>query len=230
MLRSEYYREIIRSAKPNRSETMDQIHGASAIPLEEICDPNSSFLKAVVKCADELAAGISMSEREFRFSQALYELVSEFRERVEEDCRQQNRSVVETKKRMEPVSYASFSAIQPLIKAYKIQRKPETKSVQSQTDQSVSNSRKERESANSDAPPKPPKCYLCAERHFIYRCSSFKQKTPRARLEFVQNHHLCHNCMNHRHTTTDCEKPPRCIFCDGKHHAELHTGLNQEAA
>ncbi|KXJ72261.1 hypothetical protein RP20_CCG018486 [Aedes albopictus] len=89
-----------------------------AIPLEKFASEDSPLLAAVVKIAGTLEKGVdSMSEKEFRFAQALYELVSEFRERIEEECQRQDLDVFQTRQKMKLVNHAKFCAAQLLIKA-----------------------------------------------------------------------------------------------------------------
>ncbi len=69
-----------------------------------------------------------------------------------------------------------------------------------------------------------PRCVLCKERHRLWSCSLFKQKSIRERIEVVNRHKLCHNCLLSNHPVEKCRKNSVCSVpnCGKKHTKFIH--------
>jgi len=69
-----------------------------------------------------------------------------------------------------------------------------------------------------------PPCVMCGDRHRLWHCSQFKQKSPRDRLKIVSNNKLCHNCLRGNHSTGNCQKNSVCSVagCGEKHSKFVH--------
>lgn len=65
-------------------------------------------------------------------------------------------------------------------------------------------------------------CVRCSENHFLYQCKQFIQMTPKERQEFVQNTHLCFNCLSPTHRVLKCRQSMGCRRCGRRHHTMLH--------
>lgn len=64
-------------------------------------------------------------------------------------------------------------------------------------------------------------CIMCDELHSLYSCSRFLSLNTRDRFNFVQDKHLCENCLRSGHTPSDC-RYGSCRKCDKKHNSLLH--------
>ena len=83
-------------------------------------------------------------------------------------------------------------------------------------------------------PPKPPlkrdrvkanSCRYCSQAHPLYRCETFKAKTPKERMSFVSLKKLWPNCLKGtEHSTDTCPSTFRCRVegCGAFHHSLLH--------
>ena len=76
-----------------------------------------------------------------------------------------------------------------------------------------------------------PECQLCPERlrHRLWNCPVFLEMKPHARLQFVLDHKLCHNCLLSSHETSYCGKKSVCSVpnCGMKHSKYIHvSGAN----
>ena len=83
-------------------------------------------------------------------------------------------------------------------------------------------------------PPKPPpkggkvkanSCRYCGQTHPLYRCETFKGKTPKERMSFVSSKKLCPNCLKGtEHSIDTCPSTFRCRVegCGAFHHSLLH--------
>ncbi|XP_029155196.1 uncharacterized protein LOC114928280 [Nylanderia fulva] len=65
------------------------------------------------------------------------------------------------------------------------------------------------------------RCAGCQGDHFIMFCSSYKEKTATARMQFVREQNLCSNCLG-RHQLTECASKKTCMTCGSRHHSSLH--------
>lgn len=66
------------------------------------------------------------------------------------------------------------------------------------------------------------KCSFCQADHPLFACSSFKEKPPSQRQEYVKKERLCFNCLHPRHRVEDCQSKNRCQECGKKHHTLMH--------
>lgn len=68
-----------------------------------------------------------------------------------------------------------------------------------------------------------PVCKCCDESsHALHFCKVFKNMSPSERIEFINTHDQCYNCLSNFHSTESCESEYRCGFCGFKHHTMLH--------
>ena len=67
-------------------------------------------------------------------------------------------------------------------------------------------------------------CVICGASHRLWHCDKFKKMAPTARLELVNRHQLCHNCLRDKHTADICGKKSVCFVdgCGEKHTMYLH--------
>ena len=69
------------------------------------------------------------------------------------------------------------------------------------------------------------RCFMCNNPHRLYRCESFKSKTPKERNEFVKANKICFNCLSStEHNYKNCKCSVRCQVpgCGKAHHSMLH--------
>ena len=74
-------------------------------------------------------------------------------------------------------------------------------------------------------PPKNGKCRCCGQAHPLYRCETFKGKTPQERASFITANKLCPNCLKDtKHSADTCPSSFRCRVtgCGAFHHSLLH--------
>ena len=76
--------------------------------------------------------------------------------------------------------------------------------------------------------PEPP-CVLCSQRHRLWHCDDFKKMTPKQRLDLVNQHKLCHNCLLASHEVKYCGKRSVCSIegCGRKHTRFIHIDVEQ---
>ena len=76
--------------------------------------------------------------------------------------------------------------------------------------------------ANSDKPPNT--CVACTEKHPLWRCPTFRAKTPIERTKLVADNKLCFSCFNQNHTFRQCPQPRKCTKdgCGSSHNTFLH--------
>ena len=88
------------------------------------------------------------------------------------------------------------------------------------------NNRGNAQYARQEAP-----CVLCKTRHRLWHCDAFKSMSPRERLNLVNLHKLCHNCLMSSHDTQACGKRSVCLGrgCGQKHTMYVHID-NETAA
>ena len=67
-------------------------------------------------------------------------------------------------------------------------------------------------------------CILCQVAHPLYLCPEFKMLNVVKRIEFVNNHNLCSNCLWTGHRVEDCHRNVLCGIngCSVKHSRFLH--------
>ncbi len=70
-------------------------------------------------------------------------------------------------------------------------------------------------------------CISCKDNHLLIRCAVFAAKTPKQRLELIQQNQRCANCFAASHSTKQCTSSHLCKVCNRKHHTLLHLTDNQ---
>ncbi|XP_053682304.1 uncharacterized protein LOC128732893 [Sabethes cyaneus] len=71
------------------------------------------------------------------------------------------------------------------------------------------------------------RCQICNEHtHPVFFCKRFKEATPAERLQIVEKHQICKNCLRSKHG--DCQAGS-CKTCKERHHTLLHEGLKGNA-
>ena len=82
------------------------------------------------------------------------------------------------------------------------------------------------QSANAKAKSEksPNTCVACKEKHLLWRCPSFRGKTPTERAKLLANNKLCFSCFNNNHTFRQCPQPRKCTKdgCGSSHNTFLH--------
>ena len=66
-------------------------------------------------------------------------------------------------------------------------------------------------------------CALCGQAHFLTRCDEFKRMSVSDRLSFVKQKRFCFNCLRAGHGASRCTFHNRCLVCNEKHSAFLHS-------
>ena len=84
-----------------------------------------------------------------------------------------------------------------------------------------SNQRKKNSKAKSD---NAPTCAACKEKHRLWRCPVFRQKTPTERAKRVAENKLCFSCFNDGHSFLQCPQPRQCTKdgCGSSHNTFLY--------
>lgn len=72
-----------------------------------------------------------------------------------------------------------------------------------------------------------PRCALCNENHYLFKCKHFSKKPIGERYEFVQTNNLCFNCLVPNHNAFKCRQRTACQICKRKHHSLLHRDKQQ---
>lgn len=239
-----------KSFLPQSDSTVREME-SFAIPLERVAGGKSELVAALVKAAEEIKVSVVPSQKEHQLLEAIIESLTEWKRRIQNDCKVRNNNPYETAEALEQVQqglqlcvlklrtinellmdpavgWSAESPQQRTTTVHKIQRLlfiAEEKEIRSDSPERPSQDRTVQKLVDSTGKIMPPKCYLCRERHYIYHCSQFQGMTATRRLEFAEQNHLCLNCFHCRHDTEHCPKPPRCLYCHGKHHSELHSAL-----
>ncbi len=65
---------------------------------------------------------------------------------------------------------------------------------------------------------------FCKAEHPIWKCPTFKKKTPAERAKLAAENRLCFSCLNGKHSFRKCPKPRKCSFekCKSSHNTLLH--------
>lgn len=66
------------------------------------------------------------------------------------------------------------------------------------------------------------RCVICSGSHSLYQCSKFHELSVNQRFSFVNEKHLCRNCLGSNHQQKDCPSTKRCKICNRNHHSLLH--------
>jgi len=65
------------------------------------------------------------------------------------------------------------------------------------------------------------KCTICSGQHYTALCSQYQAKPVKRKLELIQKHKLCYNCLG-THKSSICRVTRRCQKCGRKHHTTIH--------
>ncbi|KAL0839095.1 hypothetical protein ABMA28_017074 [Loxostege sticticalis] len=66
-------------------------------------------------------------------------------------------------------------------------------------------------------------CGYCKEdSHYIFNCKGFCKLELSQRKEFIQNNHMCFNCLRKGHDVKSCLQSTNCRKCGRRHHSLLH--------
>ena len=67
-------------------------------------------------------------------------------------------------------------------------------------------------------------CVLSKEKHPLWRCSAFKEKTPTQRAKIADDNKLCFSCLSGVHASRECTKSIKCSHsgCEKSHNSLLH--------
>ena len=70
----------------------------------------------------------------------------------------------------------------------------------------------------------PPNCVACKEKHPLWRCPVFRNKTPTERAKLVADNKLCFSCFRANHSFRQCPQPRKCTKegCESSHNTFLH--------
>jgi len=70
------------------------------------------------------------------------------------------------------------------------------------------------------------KCAICSGQHYTALCTQYQAKPVKWKLELIQKHKLCYNCLGH-HRSSVCRVTKRCQKCGRKHHTTIHQAPTQ---
>lgn len=75
-----------------------------------------------------------------------------------------------------------------------------------------------------DSSSSPNKISLCSckQRHHLYECPIFREKSLAQRRSFLKGKNVCFNCLRNGHLSSSCASTGRCRTCKRKHHTLLH--------
>ena len=65
-------------------------------------------------------------------------------------------------------------------------------------------------------------CPICREQHLLFRCQKFRAFSVSERMNAVNSHRLCRNCLSPNHIQRNCTSQNRCKMCSQSHHTMLH--------
>jgi len=65
------------------------------------------------------------------------------------------------------------------------------------------------------------KCSICSGQHYTALCTQYHTKALKQKLELIQKHKLCYNCLG-THKSSICRVTKRCQKCGRKHHTSIH--------
>ena len=87
-----------------------------------------------------------------------------------------------------------------------------------------SNSEKSNQKVSSGKSSSASSCVMCKGAHPIWRCESFKKKTPTQRAKIVADARLCFSCLDGIHSFRNCPQPRKCKKegCSNTHSTFLH--------
>ena len=71
-------------------------------------------------------------------------------------------------------------------------------------------------------------CYYCSEKHFLSRRKEFRKLTPKDRIQFLRDGHMCFRYLGKGHSTEDCQRTMiTCVVCHEGHNSPAHTDSGQ---
>lgn len=127
----------------------------------------------------------------------------------------------------EPPAYDSLkNFLTHRINALDTEMQPKNVAVSSKSGKTV------RVNVSTASPDTLPSCPLCSDKHFLYSCSAFINKTPYQRRDLVRTQNRCFNCLSTKHAVKECRSKYSCRICRKKHHSLLHvtSDANQSSA
>ena len=70
----------------------------------------------------------------------------------------------------------------------------------------------------------PTSCIACKEKHRLWRCPVFREKTPTQQTKLVADNELCFSCLNGQHLLHRLPKPRKCLMqgCPSTHKTLLY--------
>ena len=70
----------------------------------------------------------------------------------------------------------------------------------------------------------PTNCVACKEKHPLWRCLVFRNKTPTERAKLVGDNKFCFSCFRANHSFRQCPQPRKCTKegCESSHNTFLH--------
>ena len=71
-------------------------------------------------------------------------------------------------------------------------------------------------------------CPHCSEKHYLYKCLEFVNKTVKDRWDIVKEKKLCFNCLRKGHQSAECFSTISCrnTECNKRHHTLLHNTVD----
>lgn len=73
-------------------------------------------------------------------------------------------------------------------------------------------------------------CIKCNANHPLFTCKEFIESGLDAKFKLLREHNLCENCLNSKHSISDCKFGP-CRHCNQKHNSLLHnTDINTRSS
>ena len=70
--------------------------------------------------------------------------------------------------------------------------------------------------------------YCLKENHMLNNCFRFKKLNVLEKIQFVNIHQLCRNCLKSQHPIKSCKEKNNCKECNGQHNTLLHTENNEK--
>ena len=66
-------------------------------------------------------------------------------------------------------------------------------------------------------------CAMCGDQnHYVYQCPTFQGYDMAKRMEVMNQHQLCYNCLCPGHNLATCKNKKTCRECGRRHHTMLH--------
>ncbi|XP_063979920.1 uncharacterized protein LOC135163945 [Diachasmimorpha longicaudata] len=69
------------------------------------------------------------------------------------------------------------------------------------------------------------KCSVCSQdQHPLYKCKKFREMSVNGRIQMVNKHAFCPNCLRAGHDKDGCPSKHMCWVCDERHNTLIHPG------